>query len=84
ITVNAIAPGVIRTRMGQMLIDVAPDFEKGIPACRYGEPEDIAELASFLASPGAGYITGQTIIVDGGLTLANPVNRFTAELMGPG
>ena len=82
ITVNAIAPGVIRTPMGQLLIDASPGFEKEIPALRYGEPEDIAELAAFLASPGAGYITGQTIVVDGGLTLANPVNRFTAKMMG--
>lgn len=82
ITVNAIAPGVIRTPMGQLLIDASPDFDKEIPALRYGEPEDIAELAAFLASLGAGYITGQVIVVDGGLTLANPVNRFTAKMMG--
>lgn len=82
ITVNSIAPGVIRTAMGQMLIEVAPEFYKEIPMVRWGEPEDIAELAVFLASPGASYITGQTILVDGGITIANPVNRFTAKLMG--
>jgi 3-oxoacyl-[acyl-carrier protein] reductase len=82
ITVNSIAPGVVRTAMGQMLIEVAPGFENEIPAVRWGEPEDIAEMAAFLASPGASYITGQTILVDGGLTLANPINRFTAKLMG--
>jgi 3-oxoacyl-[acyl-carrier protein] reductase len=82
ITVNAIAPGHIRTPMGEMLIYFAPDFDKEIPAQRFGEPEDIAELAVFLASPGAGYITGQVIVVDGGLTLANPINRFTVKMMG--
>jgi 3-oxoacyl-[acyl-carrier protein] reductase len=68
--------------MGQMLIDVAPEFYKEIPMVRWGEPEDIAEMATFLVSPGASYITGQTILVDGGITIANPVNRFTAKLMG--
>ncbi len=83
ITVNAIAPGVIRTSMGEMLVEVAPsNFTNEIPALRWGKPEDIAETALFLASPGASYITGQTILVDGGITIANPVNRFTAKLMG--
>jgi len=82
ITVNCIAPGIIRTPMGQMLIEVAPEFYKEIPMLRWGEPEDISELAAFLASPKAGYITGETILVDGGITIANPCNRFTAKLMG--
>jgi NAD(P)-dependent dehydrogenase (short-subunit alcohol dehydrogenase family) len=82
ITVNAIAPGFIRTQIGQMLIDVSPNFDEEIPALRFGEPEDVAELAVFLASPKASYITGQTIVIDGGLTLAHPVNRFLLQLMG--
>jgi len=75
ITVNAIAPGIIRTPMIQILLEVRPDFEKEIPTFRYGEPEDIAELALFLASPRASYITGQAIVVDGGFTLVNPTNQ---------
>ncbi len=81
ITVNAIAPGLVRTSIGHMMIDVAPQFCNEIPVLRYGEPEDIAELAAFLASPKAGYITGQAIVVDGGVSLAHPMNQFLLRLM---
>jgi 3-oxoacyl-[acyl-carrier protein] reductase len=64
-----------------MIIEVAPDFCNEIPVQRYGEPEDIAELVAFLASPKAGYITGQAIVVDGGVSLAHPMNQFILKMM---
>ncbi|MFB0563640.1 MAG: SDR family NAD(P)-dependent oxidoreductase [Candidatus Lokiarchaeia archaeon] len=71
ITVNAIAPMLIYTPMIQMIDQVAPELYKDIPAKRLGKPEDVAAVAAFLASPEASYITGQVIIVDGGLSLTN-------------
>lgn len=68
--------------MNQMIVDAQPDFYKEIPVLKYGQPEDAAELVAFLASPAAGHITGEVIILDGGLSLANPINRFTAKLVG--
>ena len=69
ITVNAVAPGAIETPGAS-----APDEQKqqtiaAIPLARMGQPEDIAGAVVFLASEQASYITGQTIIVDGGWTL---------------
>lgn len=70
ITVNAIAPGFITTDMTHELTDEAKSALLGqIPLGKLGEPEDVAELALFLASPGARYITGQTFNVDGGLVM---------------
>ncbi len=69
ITVNAIAPGWFPTRMSGGLIE---KFEEemlgGIPLGRFGNPEDLKGVAIFLASPAAAYVTGQTIVVDGGTT----------------
>jgi 3-oxoacyl-[acyl-carrier protein] reductase len=70
ITVNAVAPGFIDTDMTRVL----PEEQKAalltqIPAGRLGSPEDIAEAVAFLASPAAGYITGQTISVNGGMLM---------------
>ena len=67
ITVNAIAPGFIETDMTKDLNTEAID--KSIPLRRQGKPEEIASLVSYLASPEAGYITGSTFAVDGGLTM---------------
>ena len=67
ITVNCIAPGWIKTNMTDKLSEnVKNDFLSKIPLARIGLPSDIASAAIFLASDNAGYITGQTITVDGG------------------
>ncbi|MBR0118621.1 MAG: 3-oxoacyl-[Eubacterium sp.] len=68
ITCNAIAPGFIKTDMTDALPDSVKEEAVGqIPLGRFGEPEDIAQMAVFLASDKAGYITGQVICVDGGI-----------------
>lgn len=70
ITVNAIAPGFIDTDMTEVLSDsVKEEAIKQIPLGSFGKPEDIANLAVFLASEQAGYITGQVIHVDGGMCM---------------
>ena len=65
ITVNAVAPGFIKTDMTEGLDEAA--LRKTIPANRFGTPEEVADLIAFLASPKAGYITGNVISVNGGL-----------------
>ena len=73
IQVNAIAPGYFTTEMNRALIDNA-EFNawvnKRTPAGRWGEPDEIAGLAVFLASPAANYMTGQMMVMDGGMTVA--------------
>lgn len=71
ITVNGVEPGMIRTPAQDNLggEDVTAALCRGIPLGRLGEPADIAAAMLFLASQGAAYITGQTIIVDGGALL---------------
>lgn len=70
INVNAIAPGFIKTRMTDVIPEeLKQNYLKLIPLDRFGEPEDVAELAAFLVSDQAAYITGQTICVDGGMVM---------------
>ncbi len=73
IRVNAVSPGMIRTTMTAPWFEFMPDqverFETGTPVARIGEPEDVADVVVFLCSDLARFVTGQNIVVDGGLTL---------------
>ena len=71
IQVNAIAPGVIKTRFSQVLWNtpqIAEPMLSRLPLGRFGEPEDVAGLALFLASPASDYVTGAVFLVDGGMS----------------
>jgi NAD(P)-dependent dehydrogenase (short-subunit alcohol dehydrogenase family) len=74
IRVNAVAPGLVRTRLSQGLWEDEERYKKTIahiPLRRMGQPEDIASAIVFLASDAAQYITGHTLLVDGGLLLSH-------------
>lgn len=65
VTVNAIAPGFIKSDMTADLDEA--ELKKMIPVGRFGKPEEVADLAAFLASDGAAYITGEVISINGGI-----------------
>lgn len=70
ITINNIAPGAIQTPINKKLMADKEEMQallKNIPLNRLGMPEDVANLAAFLASDKAGYVTGSTYVIDGGL-----------------
>jgi len=70
ITVNALAPGFIETDMTAVLPeDLRKDLLKRIPLNRFGQPEDIAAAALFLAGAASAYVTGQVLVVDGGMVM---------------
>jgi 3-oxoacyl-[acyl-carrier protein] reductase len=84
IRINGLAPGRISTdrlveldtfrakATGSSVEEVRREIEAGIPLRRYGEPPELGRVAAFLLSPAASYVTGQIVLVDGGLTRALP------------
>ena len=70
VRVNAVAPAVVKTRFAEALyVDHEAEAAAAYPLGRLGEPEDIGAAVAFLASPDAAWITGQTLVIDGGLSL---------------
>ncbi|MBR4200406.1 MAG: SDR family oxidoreductase, partial [Oscillospiraceae bacterium] len=71
VTCNAVAPGFIATDMTAAISEEATkDYLASIPMGRAGKPEDVANLAGFLASPDSDYLTGTVIRIDGGLAIS--------------
>jgi NAD(P)-dependent dehydrogenase (short-subunit alcohol dehydrogenase family) len=74
VTVNCVAPGIIKTDMSRALWEQREDeIAAGVPTRRLGLPADVASAVAFLASDHAAYITGQTLTVDGGVTLGDGI-----------
>lgn len=75
IRANCVAPGMIEAGLGRRMLErdydpkVGEAFKKAVPLRRFGTAEEIAAVVTFLASPGAAYINGQVIVVDGGWSL---------------
>jgi gluconate 5-dehydrogenase len=73
VTVNAVGPGYVATEMNAALLadtEFTAMVERRTPAARWGRPEEIAAVVRFLASEEASYVTGQTVLADGGLSMA--------------
>lgn len=75
VSVNVVAPGFVDTDMMAKYADYRAKMESQIPAGRFARPEEIAALVAFLMSPPAGYITGATLTMDGGLTASMGLQR---------
>lgn len=81
IRVNSISPGVVRTKLSEALWKENEDSTSTlIPAGRIGEPEDIADAIAFLAAPTSSWVTGENLVVDGGMLVGNK----TIDVTTPG
>jgi 3-oxoacyl-[acyl-carrier protein] reductase len=75
VRVNAVAPAVVRTRFARALYeDREEEVAEGYPLGRLGAPEDVAHAVRYLLGAGASWITGQTLVLDGGITLTNALS----------
>jgi NAD(P)-dependent dehydrogenase (short-subunit alcohol dehydrogenase family) len=85
VTVNAVTPGFIRTDSSTYYVTqgLGLDYERATerlraatPVRRHGTTEDVAELVGYLVSDAASFVTGQCIVIDGGLTITSPMTRM--------
>ena len=85
ITVNGVSPGLVDTEssrlymtkgLGRTWDEAVARMAAATPVGRFGTVEEVASLVAYLASPEAGFITGQTILIDGGLTITSPLARL--------
>lgn len=85
IRVNAVSPGIVDTRLAAHLVHdpvAGPEFLRRVPLGRFARAEDIASAVAFLASDEAAYITGENLVVDGGVTIGVPMEPPDEPLPG--